>query len=189
MFANYSDVSRQYYTAYMDTLNFNIPLTEQNIEQQLVLSAASLIPFTTYSNNKITVLMQNRERLADEYSICPSSMKELDNGSFFEKATNTIGMSNFNCTFHEHGKHTLAHELGHALSYWFSKNRQHLDESNRPSKKSYNQYMTLRKCANQRYKTDDTREEKKRIPSRHDNDKFRTEEDMADLISLSHLPG
>ena len=184
VFANYSTVSRRSYTGYMNALHFDFPLPEQGVEQQLVDDIREeAIDTVSYSNNKIIDLMQDRERLADEYSVCPSPISTIGEGDFFDKMTNTIGVSHFSCRFHEHGKQTLAHELAHALSHWFGQNKPDLGKLNKPSKKSYAQYMKLRECANKRYKANNKSKPEIHVRFGHNNDQFRTEEDMADLIA------
>lgn len=184
--ASYSAQSRQSFTDYMNnTLNFRLR-PEQDIKQQLVNNIRdeeNTINDITSSNNKVTTLIENKERLADEYSMCSSSMETLYKSDSFTGSTNTVNVSYLSCHFHAHGKQVFAHELAHTLSYWFGKDRQHLDKPNKPSKTSYNHYMKLRNCANERYEVKNTNlyygDE-----FRHDNDHFRTEEDMADLIAF-----
>lgn len=88
----------------------------------------------------------------------------------------TITMSVFDCTFHEYGKQSLAHEMGHALSYFFFRNQSQLSEP------SYRKYKKLRQCVTRRYTVNN-----KNVPTgmlfHHEADKLKTEEDMADLIS------
>ena len=182
-FANYSDLTRQSYKGYMKTLNFEFP-SEQGIGEQLVDEIREEAShMTSHSDNTIADFIQNRERFTDNYSPCPSFMKISDSGDYFERMTNTVGISNFSCHFHEHGKQTLAHELAHTLSHWFGQNKQDLNRSNKPSRRSYRQYMKLRKCANKRYKTTNKSKTKIHVRFGHNNDQFRTEEDMADLIA------
>ena len=181
--ANYSPQSRQSYADYMNTLNFRLSPPEQDIEQQLVNDIRKeneAINSSSPSNNKVTTLIRNRERLTDGYSMCSSPMTISDS---FIPTNNTVTVSYFSCHFHEHGKQMLAHELAHTLSYWFSKNQQHFDEPNRPSKTSYNQYMELRNCINKRYEINQFGGfsfYSYSVPG----DKFRTEENMADLIAF-----
>ena len=187
VFADYSDLSRKSYKNYMHTLQFKFPdSTRQDVEQKLVddikLEARNI---SSNSDNRITELIQNRNILTDEYSICPSPLKIGDHGDFFDHITDTVSISNFSCHSHDHGKQTLAHELAHALSHWFGTNKKNFDRANKPSRKSYSQYMKLRECANERYKTetDSNSTEAASDTFGHYDDRFRTEEDMADLIS------
>lgn len=89
-----------------------------------------------------------------------------------------INISMFTCTHHQHGKGILAHELGHALSWAFY--------DNKLSEKSYKEFMEMRACANKLYKKDES--SAKPIFFEHNNDKYRTEEDMADLIGYKTIP-
>ena len=173
----YSDISRQYYEAYMNTLNFKISTTEkQNITKSFVVFAEARKRHYRSPSDIGAYINQGRSAYLNlENAMCPSSRNMEPYDAF---SGSDIRVSAFSCQFHEHGKQILAHELGHALSYWFSKHR---DKKNKPSTKSYNQFMRLRQCANERYKNDNTFI-KQRVFN-HDNDKFRTEEDMADLIA------
>ena len=182
VFANYSDVSQQSYADYMNNITFHIPLIEQDVEKGFIDNIKEeTLDNSSVSNNKLTDLIQNSDRLKPEYSMCPSPMKEMGREDSFMEMENSVNISNFSCHFHGHGKQILAHELGHALSYWFS-NTKRLDKLNGPSKKSYNQYMSLRKCANERYNID-MGESHIFLSFDHENDNAKTEEDMADLIA------
>ena len=184
-FAKYSDLTQQSYKDYMNTLNFEFP-SEQGVEEQLVDEVREeATHMVSRSDNIIADFIQNRERFTNDYSVCPSLMKVSDSRDYFEYMTNTVGISNFSCHSHEHGKQTLAHELAHALSHWFGQNKPNLGRTNKPSRESYNQYMKLRECTNRRYKRSRPKKSKIEIHVRfgHNNDQFRTEEDMADLIA------
>lgn len=182
-FANYSVATRRSYKGYMRTINFELP-SEQGIEEQLTNEIrVEASHMTAHSDNTIADFIQNRERFTDSHSLCPSFMKISDSGDYFERMTNTVGISNFSCHFHDHGKQTLAHELAHTLSHWFGQYKQDLGKSRKPSRRSYRQYMKLRRCANKRYKTTDKSKTKIYVGFGHNNDQFRTEEDMADLIT------
>ena len=182
-FANYSDLTRESYKDYMRTLNFEFP-SDQGIEALLADEIREEASHTlAHSDNTIADFIQNRERFADNYSVCPSFMKISDSGDYFEHMMNTVGISNFSCHSHEHGKQTLAHELAHTLSHWFGHNKPDLGKPNKPSEESYTQYMKLRKCANKRYKTNNKSKIEIYVKFGHNNDQFRTEEDMADLIA------
>lgn len=89
-----------------------------------------------------------------------------------------LNISMFSCTHQDHGKNIVAHELGHALSWAFLENK--LSES------SYKEYMQLRACANGQYKINNDTE----IPRSfvHEQDRYRAEEDTADLIGYMTIP-
>ena len=108
-------------------------------------------------------------------SICNYNVKRGSSFSLDHPKPN-ITMSVFDCTFHEYGKQSLAHEMGHALSYFLFKNQSKL------SKLSYENYKNLRQCATKRY-TVNNKDIPKGMLFHHEADKLRTEEDMADLIA------
>ncbi|WPU64087.1 hypothetical protein [Peredibacter starrii] len=89
-----------------------------------------------------------------------------------------LNISIFSCTNQEHGKNIVAHELGHALSWAFLENKL--------SEKSYKEYMNLRSCANGLYKVQNDYEAPASFV--HDQDRFRVEEDTADLIGYMTIP-
>ncbi|MDE0518942.1 MAG: hypothetical protein OXH36_05240 [Bdellovibrionales bacterium] len=181
-FNNYSDFSRQTYKNYINnSLKVVFPHSLQNFEQKFVenIRRAADNRISSYSNKKIADMI----RLGGgESSLCPSPLMVVSDS--FSPEENMIAVSHFSCHFHDHGKQIVAHELAHALSHWFSKNKQKLNKPNKPSKISYRQYMKLRRCANRRYNTKD--KTKMNRPFRLDhikNETYRTEEDMADLIA------
>ena len=94
-----------------------------------------------------------------------------------KKRWETIHMSTFSCAFHHYGKQALAHEIGHALSNAF--------KAGELSVKSYNKHKKLRECATKHYKKSDTPNQSYQLKKKqtHQNDRFKTEEDTADLIS------
>ncbi|MDE0119621.1 MAG: hypothetical protein OXM55_06410 [Bdellovibrionales bacterium] len=181
-FNNYSAFSRQSYKNYMNNvLKVAFPSSLQNVEQKFVESIRRTknVRIASYSNNKIADMILHQR---GESSLCLSPMMVASDS--FSPEGNMVAVSHFSCHFHDHGKQILAHELAHALSHWFSTNKKKFNKPNKPSKISYRQYMKLRRCANRRYKTKNKAKIKNPFRSiRHRNDKFRTEEDMADLIA------
>ena len=96
----------------------------------------------------------------------------------FDPEKDNVVVSLFSCTHHSFGKSILAHELGHALSYAFFRNKLSIE--------SYGKFMELRQCANTLYKVD--KNEKTPPLFKHDGDFYKTEEDMADLIAFLANP-
>ena len=85
--------------------------------------------------------------------------------------TGGISLSLFSCLHPSHGQGITSHEMGHLLSWMFSQNKL--------SDISYTSYKKLRECATKRYKYQRPRQHY----WYHENDRWRTEEDTADLIS------
>jgi len=100
-------------------------------------------------------------------------------GSDIDIEKDNILVSMFSAINFNKGKGVLAHEMGHALSVVFLKNKL--------SNESYEEYMKIRECANSLYKIG--RVEKKPIAHEHKGDVYRTEEDTADLISYRAISG
>ena len=82
----------------------------------------------------------------------------------------------FSCVNHEHGKNIFAHELAHAFDYWFSDT---VNPGGRRSDESSKEHQRLRECINNKYLQSEIEDSHALFP----NDKLRTEEDMADVIS------
>ena len=183
VFVGYSDTSRQSYRDYISTIRFNLPPRseqEEEIAQRLLqhIKDNSLAP--PESNGKIA-FGEFIKRNKDMYKpICP--LPVVLGSDVFAPHTSTLNISLFSCTFHEHGKQTLAHELGHAMSHWFNKNKPH-DQPDNPSMISYEEYMKLRACANRRRTINNAPNSVKYKLFHHNNDQWRTEEDVADLIA------
>ena len=106
----------------------------------------------------------------------PQAPPEDYAGEDLEK--DNLNISMFSCTHQEHGKNIVAHELGHALSWAFLENKL--------SEKSYKEYMNLRSCANSLYQVQNDSEKPRTFV--HENDRFRVEEDTADLIGYMTIP-
>ena len=184
-FSNYSSLSKQSFGNYMnETLEFKLPSSQANniIHQNFideVREAKSL--FQRRSNrmdNLHYALSQIIGKPKHPLPICTGPLRKQFKKTSILLRKNRISLSLLSCTFHEHGKHDLAHEIGHALSYLFN--------SNKLSEKSYGKYKELRECASKRYKKGAPHTLSK--PSKnhrlyHNNDKLKTEEDTADLIA------
>ena len=183
VFSNYSQLSKQFFGNYINkTLQFKLPspqtnnITQQNFIDE-VIGAQSLFQRRLKSmDNLLSALygMIDKRTL----SICPGFLRQQFRQTSFSYRHNKISLSLFSCTFHEHGKQGLAHELAHAMSYLFA--------SNKLSEKSYGKYKELRKCASKRYKKGapyTLSKPSKKHPFYHNNDRFKTEEDTADLIA------
>lgn len=83
-----------------------------------------------------------------------------------------INVSPYSCEHTETGVHILAHELGHAISYFMA-------GSPGMSASSKEEFVAIRRCSDSSKKTT-------KIPSLspiYEKDKFTTEEDVADLVS------
>ena len=198
-FSNYSQSSRQIFKNYINALRIQMPPAHINISdaQQGFIS---MIEGNTHTIKAWASVFQNRlqyhkdgkmedfsytmkEALASKksFSVCrpfPSMMTREFAGDVFSPRENKIYVSLFSCAFHEHGKQVLAHELAHAMSYLFAKNKL--------SEKSYGKYKELRKCANKRYrdKAPPAFFRPSVFPDRqHSIDTIKTEEDTADLIA------
>lgn len=185
VFTNSESQSGKFYQNYMNTIHFNLPRPGQDIVQSMLQnikdnSAAKVDNKTSLSK----FVERNKEFQEVIQSICPSPV-EFESDSFSPFA-NTLNISNFSCMFHEHGKQTLAHELGHTLSHWFNTHKPH-DQPNNPSAITYQEYMKLRECASKR-RTINNAPKPRRDRFLHDGDKWRTEEDVADLIAYKVFP-
>ena len=132
-----------------------------------------LLSYETYDSGEID-LTENNE-ICNDY---PASVAwdGFYTGEGSEK--DAIDISPFSCTHHSFGKGILAHELGHALSNAFQKNKL--------SKPSYEKFMELRQCTNSLNKQPKTYDGPRDIE--HPGDQLTTEEDMADLISVLVIP-
>ena len=149
VFTNSNSQSRQFYQNYMNTIHFNLPRPGQDIAQSMLQNIKDNSAATQFDSKTSLSKFVERNKEFQEViqSICPSPV-EFESDSF-SPHTNTLNISNFSCTFHEHGKQTLAHELGHTLSHWFNTHEPH-DQPNNPSTITYQEYMKLRKCASKR---------------------------------------
>ena len=149
--------------------------------------------FSKYVDNQIefefpddpkTYILENIKKYEDKidrewvFDVCPSFVLSVGGDSVIYPSgvepKAKLSVSLFSCQFHEHGKEVFAHELGHILSFRFA--------SAELSPESYIQYMSLRKCTQNRYNDDGSIAERKKA-LQHPGDKLQTEEGMADLIS------
>ena len=92
-----------------------------------------------------------------------------------------IGVSSFSSNYPSYGRGIIAHELGHALSYFFTQEGRDLE--------NYEDFMELRACSS----GIDRKSQGRQAPSSHrlivhEGDHYRTEESMADLLSYLALP-
>lgn len=99
-----------------------------------------------------------------------------------DPAKDNLFVSMFSCSHQSYGKGISSHELGHVLSWLFANKWLSVPSSGK--------YMIIRKCATDLYKgkamkegTDDAV-----FNYHHEGDKYRTEEDTADLISFMANP-
>ena len=105
-------------------------------------------------------------------SFVPSEYNEFEY-SDIDKQKDNIMASHFTCNHGYQGESIISHELGHAISYYFTKKKS--------SKKSMESFMELRLCATNLYK--DGGEPLEYSLYSLPGDRLRTEEDMADLYS------
>ena len=176
---NYTTQSRQSYQNYINTVHFNLPRPEQEFTQHMLQHIKDHF-VATQSDSKISFSEFITRNKDTGKPICLFSAAFVSDS--FAPYTSTVNISPFSCTFHEHGKQTLAHEMGHAMSYWFNRFKPH-DQTAYPSGTSYKAYMKLRECANRRRTINNAPNPNKNGPFYHNDDKWRTEEDMADLIA------
>lgn len=97
-------------------------------------------------------------------------------GTDEDPTKHNIGVSIFSCTHGPQGKGVVSHEMGHALSYAFSKNKL--------SSESKIEFLRIRKCVN------DSHIKAAKLDSsflEHENDTLYSEEDMADVISFKAI--
>lgn len=97
----------------------------------------------------------------------------LEDGSDVDVTKNNLFLSKFSCVHVTAGSQVLAHELGHAMSYAFMEKRL--------SEQSLKGFLNLRACATSHYKRPSNLSTDPGLS--FPGDKFRTEEDTADLIS------
>ena len=175
VFTNYSKETRQAIEVDLKGKKFTLPPTEDDMQSYFIAHINNENEYQSRLNTRpihFTDLLEDKTTLKnnDDFGVCPSIREQFSK----DRASGRVSL--FSCTFHEHGKQILAHEFGHALSYWFKGNNPESNEKTKASEKSYTQYTTLRKCAAKRY-------EKEKRAGYWQNDKFRTEEDTADLIA------
>jgi hypothetical protein len=99
-----------------------------------------------------------------------------EDGTDEDPAKHNIAVSLFSCTHGPQGKGVVSHEMGHALSYAFSKNKLSTD--------SKVEFLRIRKCVN------DSHVKASKLDSsflKHENDTLYSEEDMADVISFNAI--
>ena len=179
-FSNYSQPSQQAFGNYMnEPLKINL-LSGKNLDS-VFIDSIKQITSRALEAQKTTSPLQNVYNLIfDLDPVCPSSVRG-EFASLVHYSTNTVHMSVFSCAFHEHGKQVFAHELAHAMSYLFA--------NNKLSKKSYDKYNKLRQCASKMYKINNKAphikkdKDGKNIKPIHKHDKYKTEEDTADLVA------
>ena len=181
VFSDYSQVSRQTFENYINnTLKITF-LSEESIDEIFT----DIIKLSTSRNREKKTIISLLQIIKDLTigdnldQVCPGTItkyKPFSNDGF-DSRKHTIRISAFSYTFYEHGKQILAHEMAHTLS--------HLFNSNRLSEDSYSKYKKLRECATKQYTINN------KLPSLtynnvrpvHKNDKYKTEEDTADLIA------
>ena len=180
-FANYSTESRQQFENFTNnSLSINIPNTDtvQHFEDHIKDKIVNISDYTKQSERKS---LRNLLALSQQESgVCPRLSANDFNGFAYDLG---VYLSVFSCNFHDHGKKSLAHEIGHAVSHVFSPIITHpIDQDIKMSELSYEKYKKLRQCGTQRYKNGDLTQSKSHYKL-HENDKIKTEEDTADLFS------
>lgn len=202
VFGKYSTESSKAFEKYLDDeLNFSLKPQPSDVENFITKVKEAAIEKNNFSELGALDLVRKLQRYISfgeinpfaELSLCKNSLsyavwdaysaQEYDLGSYahapdVDTDKDNIFISQFSCTHQSHGKGILAHELGHALSWRFSKNKL--------SSESYGEYKKLRTCAANLYKNASRLNGPASI--RHENDTFTTEEDMADLISFMTYP-
>ena len=181
VFSDYSQKSRQAFEEYInETLKITF-LSEESIDPIYTDILKQSISRTRQRKKHISLLhiiKRHPMEISNLDNICLGSIINYNEfkHSGFNPIEYTITIGAFEYIHYDYGKQILAHEMAHALSRSFNVNR--------PSKKSYGKYKKLRECATNRYK------ENNKFPyniiymkPNHDNDKYKTEEDTADLIT------
>ena len=180
-FSHYSPRSQQAFGNYMnEPLKINF-LSEENVDSTFIDSIKQTTSRALEAQKTTSPLQSMYNLTIDLNPVCPSSVRsEFATLAYY--STNTVHMSVFSCTFHEHGKQIFAHELAHIMSYLFA--------DNRLSKKSYDKYKKLRQCASKIYKINNKAppfikkdKDGKNMKPIHKHDKYKTEEDTADLVA------
>ena len=179
--APYSVESRQQFENYIDnTLQIDMPNTDVEKEFRDYVS----VPVYNHNSQTRETLsfghLQQVALISPKYNqICPTSRLEHIS-DMFHRDQHKIEVSFVSCALHDHGKGILAHEIGHAISLLFKTG----NTETTMSKQSTNKYQKLRACATKRYKNKTFSPE---LPQQdlhdHQDDRFKTEEDTADLFS------
>ena len=190
---HFSSESSQEVREYLENdINFSLNLVknDKDIDEELAeqidemrLSIESIK--TNYSDKDTSTILSDLMKISNLPDMCDLSSdgilwdafiyKGIETEDFhrsdYDPKKNNVLVSQFSCTHEEYGKGVLIHELGHALSHYLAKKK--------VSKKSYDWYLEKRKCVTNNYKD-------KKDPAYddfvHKEDKFRSEEDMADYI-------
>lgn len=176
--SNYSQPSQQAFGDYMNgTLKINF-LSGENVNSTFTDGVKKAVS-KVLEAPKITSLLQiaqiSSDSVMDLNSVCSHSVRSEFSLSSFDFKENAIYMSVFACTFHDvYGEQTLAHELAHVVSYLFA--------DNKLSEESYEEYKKLRQCATERYRVNNKVHDEGG-KWRHEHDKYKTEEDTADLFT------
>ena len=180
VFADYSLQSRQQFQNVMNDTTIHLPSTD-TVESNFIDR------ISTNSKNSPSKLGSWKEHTYSSQinQICPSSyINSLSDSTVTtydtkssEIRNRSMELSFKSCTFHDHGKGVLAHEIGHTISNMFHPNN---PDSQKISTLSRDKYQKLRKCAKNIYKTP---KQIKLDHWDHPNDSLHTEEDTADLMA------
>lgn len=183
-----------------DDINFSLNLVEsdEDIEGTFTTeigAATTLIDGipNNYNNRNISEVVSDLLKLKDISYMCDLKSDGIVWDRFiyegretknyhrtdYNPEKNNILISQFSCIHEEYGEGIIIHELGHALSHFLLNNKVSAD--------TYKWYLDKRQCVTNNYKN-------KSIPRSdeftHNNDRFRSEEDMADYIhSLTRING
>lgn len=191
---NFTDESSQQIRKYLENdINFSFNLVkkdDENIDEKLTeqvdeakLSIESID--TNYEHKDISTMLSDLIKISDAPDMCDLDSDGILWDAFINEGIETedfhrsdynskkdnILVSQFTCTHEEYGEGVLIHELGHALSHFLLKNK--------VSDESYNWYLEKRNCI-----SSNSQDKKEPVYDDfvHEEDQFRSEEDMADYI-------
>lgn len=184
---NLSPETKSAFKAFLDNeLEISPPLLVKSVDEFLLDDVNTgknyLLNKTTIPNIKYLLRddFSPNGRIVDASHACPMFRhfrSNIDGDSVSSrKKEKSLSISMFSCVNHEHGKNIFAHELAHAFDYWFSEIE---SPHSRISDTSKEEHQKLRECINNKYLQSEIEDPDALFP----NDRLRTEEDMADVIS------
>lgn len=177
VFTDYSMESREQFANYINN-KFTIITHSADGTQRFTKMINDTNTATKIASRQKFSFMNAMNSLPKNNSVCSPHIakQKLYSSSNFIRGEDKMLTGFVNYFFPEHGKQIFAHELAHALSEQFTRNRL--------SSSSYQKYRELRNCATKRFKFDDTDTLARDLNrSYHENDKLSSEENTADLIA------
>jgi len=144
-------------------------------EDELISGVNNYIILIIMGNDNFIRGNDNFNPLAD-FPICPGEgtpISLLDSFSVMlpPQTKDQLNVSLYSCLHKKQGRNTLAHEMGHLISYYFLSNKNSED---------YKTYLKIRECAS----SQNIENVISMSNMHHENDNYKTEEDTADLLSF-----